>query len=144
MSADLVCQFCGEADCLDKCDWPTMDFVPMRVRDLQVGDQVRRFNESAPRPSIATVVEIQDFYTSHAVTFNRWDKRRIVLQIEGRNRLRGSVAPRMKVFTDSIYAAIRIKRPAKCEKVCCANHRADRGPGAVHCADHWRAWEQLA
>ena len=110
----LACEFCGAVEGLDKCDWPVMDFVVMRLRDLQVGDLVRRFNQVGERAAVAEVIELQDFEEGY------WGNRRVVLRIG--NSKRGE---RCKVFTDSKVAAIRIKRDTRCERVCCARCRVD-------------------
>ena len=121
-----VCEFCGEAEGLDRCDWPVMDFVPMRVRDLQVGDLVRRFNLA--RAVAEAVEEIVDFEGS--------GRRHLVLRIAGTER--------RKVLTESGLAAIRIKRATVCGLVCCWRCRAERGDGRVVCSEHWKAWEKVA
>ena len=130
----MVCQFCGEkTDDLRLCDWTESRFVPMRIRDLVVGDVVRRFNELTPRRTgIATVVELQDFPGV--------DRRRVVLEISG-PRLRS------KVFTESRFAAIMIKREAQCEAFCCERCRVERGDeeeSRIYCSAHWKAWEAVA
>ncbi len=134
---ELACEFCGETECLDRCDWRVRDFVPMRVRDLEVGDQVQRFNEFCKRRAVATVAEIQDFPDDDTQPFAPIERRRVVLSIAGKTR-------RVKVFTASVFAAIRIKRVTGCGKVCCERCRMDRGPGGVVCFEHWHAWEQVA
>jgi len=125
MSGELRCEFCGSTECLTTCDWPVMDFVVMRLRDLEVGDLVRRFGDLRKRGP-ARVVELQDFAE------------------EGRRRVVLAIGERCKVFTDSIFAAIRIKRDCKCGRVCCERCRCWRGPGAEYCAEHWRLTEAAA
>lgn len=107
-----------------------MDFVAMRVRDLEVGDQVRRFNQ-ADHPRYATVVALRNFPLTQ--------RRFVKLEIRQQN---GVV--RSKCFTESAFAAIRIKRSAFCGVPCCPLHSMERGPEKAICRDHWKAWEGVA
>lgn len=131
------CAFCAET-ALYRCDWRVLDYVPMRLRDLQLGDMVRRFNETkARRAATATVVELHDFETVHPQTYTRYFGRRVVLRIDGKTE-------RFKEFKESAFAAIRIKRDEPCRQPVCEAHVQERGEDSHVCHTHWRSWEGKA
>ena len=132
-----TCAFCEEM-AVYQCDWGVNDFVALRVRDLVIGDQVRRFNElKARRKATATVVELEDLVVVHAVNYNRTYHRRVVLRIDGKTE-------RLKHFTESPYAAIRIKRDGRCRAPVCESHVQERAEERHVCMSHWSAWSEAA
>jgi hypothetical protein len=119
----MTCTFCKEANCLDTCDWLVERFIAVPYGSLKVGDLVRKYGEERNRQP-ARVVDVSE------IDVTCW----ITLEIRGREK-------RFTVWARSLVMAIR---SAPCAPVCCERHRADRGPGAVCCTNHWNAWMGIA
>lgn len=62
----------------------------------------------------------------------------------------GSNPERLKYTGDQVTRdvlpgwMVRVRRPAQCGNLVCAEHGSERGPGVHHCQAHWFAWEAVA
>ncbi len=121
----LVCT-CGQPTHF-KCDWKTLRFVPVHIRNIRRGDTVRRLGEEdGDRHGVAIVERISD----NGV----WTNVKLVIR-------RRSVPDKFKEFMALPASRMQALRPAHCGSPCCPNCHREVWQGRHYCRSHWGSWE---
>ena len=147
----MKCEFCDATNGLEMCCWPVLRFKVVRYQDLKIGDRVRRASDrdKSIRPdkekfvvlrpncrlSPATVTGIEGWReTDTGQRYCWWLK--VYLSMKT-----AAGKPRHKVASVLPHSHVLLECKTVCRALVCENHRCERGPKAVYCAWHWRAWE---
>lgn len=121
------CQFCA-AEAVDVCDWPVERFTITTCDQLQVGDEVCRFDEVRKRTRRRAFVD-------QLLIQLRKRKVHITIRIACVNG-----KSLYKSYRWKAEAQVKVLQRVPCGAHFCEDDGCDRG-GKSYCRDHWNAWE---
>lgn len=126
----LPCHWCEE-EAHGSCSWPTEQWVEREAGELQVGDHMRRHNETAA--DLLYDIRVRDLtkLDEHLIRVDVILKPKVGLALERR-------------FETNTFCMVRVIRKAPCGKQCCENHLQARAPGVYVCREHWDSWLKIA
>lgn len=110
--------------------WPVPQFVAVGVRDLVVGEVVRKWASSGPPKTgriarIGSLLQLQNDWAQVGIEiYSAVDPKKIIR--------------RVKVNAKELKA----ERMGPCGVPVCEAHGVDRGRAC--CSEHWHAWEKVA
>jgi hypothetical protein len=111
------CKFCGSTEGLLACTWPVIAMRWVLVGDLKIGDSMRKSAFLVQVLSIKLDWRI-DGHLLIGVEHERGTTEFLSLLVHGR---------------------VQVEKKRLCDTICCDLHCAERGPGEIRCAEHWRA-----
>lgn len=121
------CHFCKDP-AVNVCGWLVPKFVVDKAGALVVGDRIRSYHGARGHKAERAGMLIVD------ITYHRGTAMTL--------RLRAPGGQPVDMGTFSDYG-VQVERPRPCGVLVCEAHVRDLD-GAMHCRDHWQAWEAIA
>jgi hypothetical protein len=128
------CAICHQGHAPFLCDWPVERKVHVPAFSVEVGD-VWITQQAGKRGSVV-VIEYLDIHGRPWATKADSIERRFWVAIPGHK----DHYPYIRFEIDSVETL----RPGTCDAPCCDAHVREVAEERHYCADHWRAWEQVA
>jgi hypothetical protein len=120
----VTCHFCKDP-AVNVCGWLVPKFVVDKAGALVVGDRVKSYHG---RGGSMAVIGIERLARGSGTAMTL--------------RLRAPSGQPVDMGTFTDYA-VQVERPRPCGVMVCEAHVRDLD-GAMHCQDHWQAWEAVA
>lgn len=140
------CQFCGDMEDLRRCAWPALTFWAETYGDLEEGDRVKRWPQSAwiarqkaASPATVASIEVVAPPRCNEVLYpgETPGEPFLIIVLKKTNGMRKDVQV-------SSGSRVMVERMGVCGALACHRHRAERSDTTCHCADHWASWASVA